>query len=131
MSMGRMGLNREVPGTRFAAGATGTIPLRFEGAPDGPFRGDNKWRGVKRVDHGELCRAFGVAEVGFRWDLPSSMRGMGCEGRAASDRTTIQSGFLFMDGRDSPVGKITIIRSDERFRDWDPTSRRDFERLDR
>jgi hypothetical protein len=124
--------NQRVPGgTRFAAGATGTIPLRFEGAPDGPFRGENKWRGVRRIDHGELCRAFGVAEVGFHWDLPSAMRGMGVENRRASERTTIQSGFLFMDGRDSPVAKITVIRDGEKLRDYDPTSRSDFEILSR
>ena len=123
--------NREIPGTRFANGATGLIPIRFEGAPDGPFRGDSKWRGVRRVDHGELCRAFGVAEVGFRWDLPSSMRGAGVENRSASDRTTIQSGFLFMDGRNDPVAKVSMIRESERLKDWDPTSRSDFERLDR
>jgi hypothetical protein len=124
--------NRDIPGVEFARGATGAIPLRFEGAPDGPFKGEFKMRAIKRLDHESLCRAFGVDVVRFRWDLPHSMHGVGVENqRTGGTKTTIQSGFLFMVGRSDPVGKVSVVREGERFRDWDPTSRRDFERLDR
>ena len=69
--------NRDIPGARFARGATGMIPLRLDGAPsDGPFRGQTLFRGVRRTEPGDLCRAFGIAEVGFRWELGPGLRGI-------------------------------------------------------
>jgi hypothetical protein len=128
-----LGYNRDVPGVRFARGFQGHIPLRFEGAPDGPFRGEaGKWAGVKTTEHGELCRAFGVAEVGFYWELGPGLRGMSAENFARRCSSSARlDGFLFQHGRNSPVAKIVLVREGERFRDFDPTSRRDWEILSR
>lgn len=124
--------NRDIPGARFARGATGMIPLRLDGAPsDGPFRGQTLFRGVRRTEPGELCRAFGIAEVGFRWELGPGLRGISGDNFARrSDSTASMDGYLFANGHEAPIAKIRLAKESERFRDWDPTSRRDFERLD-
>lgn len=108
---------------------SGQIPVRFEGAPGGPLEGDGKWRGVKDFDHGTLCRVFGLDPIRFYFDLPSTVRGIGPNmvgrGSMPSGRRRI-NGFVMMAGRDEPVGKLSICFETERFRDDDPTNRRDF-----
>lgn len=109
---------------------SGTIPLIFEGAPDGPFAGDVKHRGVRDCEHSTLCRAFGLDQTRFYFDLCSTMRGIGPNTRGAASLRQGQrevSGFVFMAGRDAPVAKLTVTREGKRFRDEDPTSVRDFQ----
>lgn len=120
---------------RATQGFNGLIPVRFEGAPDSPLQGDGKWRGVPNFEHATLCRAFGLDQARFYFDLPSSVRGTGSSssgyggGQRAGRR--LQNGYVFMSGRDNPVGKLTICFDAERFSDRDPLSARDFEDLSR
>jgi hypothetical protein len=110
---------------------TGAIPFRWEGAPNGPFRGDVKFRGVKDLEHSTLCRAFGLDPIRFYFDIPSSMRGVGTNTNHARSRRTVQAGFVFMHGHSAPVAKLTIATEGDRFSDSDPMSQRDFENLER
>jgi len=114
---------------------SGGIPVRFEGAPGGPLEGDGKWRGVKDFEHSTLCRAFGLDQARFWFDLPSSVRGVGSSmsGSAGGQRAGRRrvNGFVFMAGRDEPVAKLTICFDAERFSDGDPLDFRDFCNLER
>ena len=117
------------------SGFSGKIPVRFDGAPNGPLEGDTKWRGVTSFEHAHLCRAFNLDQARFYFDLPSSVRGVGSMssgygGGQRAGRRQI-SGFVFMSGRNEPVGKLTICFDAERFADRDPLSSRDFEDLSR
>lgn len=108
---------------------SGQVPVRFDGAPQGPFAGEGKWRGVREFDHGHLCRVFGLDPVRFYFDLPSTVRGIGpnAAGSARMPRgRRLQNGFVMMVGRAEPVAKLTICFEGEKFRDVDPTSARDF-----
>ena len=114
------------------ARATGTIPVRFEGAPGGPFRGDGRWRGVPNFEHATLCRIFQLDPCRFYFDLPSSVRGVGANRVGAGSCRSARriNGFVFMAGSDVPVAKLSVCLEDERFRDDDPTNARDFFDLD-
>lgn len=107
------------------------LPLRWEGAPNGPFRGDVKFRGVKDLEHSTLCRAFGLDPIRFYFEVPSSMRGIGTNTNHARTTRNTQAGFVFMHGHAAPVAKITVARESDRFSDSDPMSQRDFENLER
>jgi hypothetical protein len=113
---------------------SGHTPVRFEGAPGGPFEGDGKWRGCRDFEHSTLCRVFGLDPVRFYFDLPSTVRGIGPNNaggaRVPGGRRQI-GGFVMMAGRDEPVAKITICFDGERFADRDPLSQRDFFDLSR
>lgn len=117
--------------SRFA----GAIPVRFEGAPGGPLEGDGQWRGVRDFEHATLCRAFGLDQARFWFDLPSSVRGVGSNmsGAAGAQRHGRRriNGFVMMAGIDEPVGKLTICFEAERFADRDPLDYRDFCDLER
>lgn len=109
---------------------SGQVPVRFDGAPDGPLAGEGKWRGVRDFEHSTLCRAFGLDQARFYFDLPSSVRGVGSMssgygGGQRSGRRLI-NGYVMMAGRNEPVGKLTIVTDADRFKDVDPTSMRDF-----
>jgi hypothetical protein len=105
---------------------SGTIPVRFEGAPGGPFAGDAKWRGVRDFEHASLCRAFGLSQTAFFFDLPSTVRGIGSNTGGHSGTRRLINGFVMMAGRDKPVGKLTIVTGGDKFADHDPQSERDF-----
>lgn len=128
-------LNRPPAHMRFASGATGQVPVRFDGAPEGPFEGQSKWVGVANFEHSTLCRAFGLDPVRFSFDLPSSVRGIGAaqQGHGGGASARLQSGFVFLGppGKSTPVAKLTICRAGELVYDGDPNSRRDFENLGR
>jgi hypothetical protein len=125
--------NRELPpNVRFANGHTGHVPVRFNGAPDGPFAGETKFRGVPDFEHSTLCRAFELDPIRFHFDLPSIVRGIGrnATGFSHNDpRGRIINGFVFMAGKDSPVAKLTVITDGDKMHDRDPLSRADFENL--
>lgn len=92
---------------------------------------ETKWHGIRNLgDHGEMCRAFGLDPVRHYFDLPSSFRGTGRNSTGASGRNTnlTVSGLVFRHGEDGPVGKVTVIREGDRFRDHDPESDQDFYR---
>lgn len=91
------------------------------------------WRAVPNVEHGTLCAAFGLDPASYWFDVPESFRAegrqrVGAGGNNAQRREI--SGFVFRGskGRD-PVAKITFVREGDKFRDRDPRSRGDFERL--
>lgn len=113
---------------RARQGFAGQIPVRFEGAPGGPFQGDGRWRGVRNFEHAHLCRVFNLDPASFWFDLPSSVRGIGANqtghGGGASARRI--SGFVMQAGRDEPVAKLSICIEGERFKDVDPMSSSDF-----
>lgn len=109
----------------------GLTPVRFDGAPGGPFAGESKWRGVKDLtNHAELCRVMSLDPIRFYFDLPSSVRGTGSSGSGAGGGqrhgVRLQNGFVMMAGRDEPVAKLTIVTDYDRFKDVDPMSARDF-----
>lgn len=104
---------------------SGQTPVRLDGAPNGPLAGLGMWRGVKDFDHGHLCRVFGLDPVRFYFDLPSSVRGTGSNASGSRGSRTI-NGYIMHAGLDKPVGKLTIVREGERFKDVDPTNERDF-----
>lgn len=107
---------------------TGQYPVRFDGAPRGPFEGDTRWRGVREFDHAHLCRVFGLDPARFWFDLPSSCRGIGSNaaGAGGSRGRRVINGFVMMAGRDEPIAKLTICFDSERFRDGDPFDPSDF-----
>lgn len=89
------------------------------------------WRAVPNVEHATLCRAFGLDAM-CRFDVPESFRAQGSQrvgaGRHQSAREC--SGFVFRGPKGSdPIAKIAIVRDGDKFRDRDPLSRSDFERL--
>lgn len=117
---------------RGSSAFNGLTPVRFDGAPNGPLRGDVKWRGVKDVtDHGELCRALGLDPIRFFFELPSSVRRGGSTMIGAGGKRSggIVNGFVFMAGMNEPVGKLTIVTDSDRLKDVDPMSVRDFQDL--
>ena len=104
------------------------IPVRLDGAPGGPLQGRTVWRGVKDLDHSTLTRAFELDQATYWFDLPSSCRGIGS--LSSGNRGTRRiDGFVFYGRHERPVGKITVCIDGEKFRDVDPMSIRDFERL--
>lgn len=120
---------------RISQSFNGHVPVRFEGLPGGPFEGDVRWVGVPRFEHADLCRAFGLDQASYSFDLPSSVRGIGSmqQGYGGGRSARFQSGFVFrgMPGQSAPVAKIVICREGERFDDVDPLSRSDAEDLSR
>lgn len=112
---------------------SGMIPVRFDGAPNGPIGAEGKWRGVKDFEHSTLCRAFGLDPVRFYFDLPSSVRGTGSlsSGYGGGQRhgKRLVNGYVMMAGHSEPVGKLTIVTDADRFKDVDPRDMRDFHDL--
>lgn len=76
---------------------------------------NTQWRMVPSFEHGDLCRAFGLDPVRFRFDLPRSAY--------ASDRSRERVSGYVMHG-DAPVGTLHVAREGERFRDLDPATER-------
>lgn len=114
---------------------SGQIPVRFNGAPDGPFSGETKWRGVKDFEHATLCRVFQLDPARFYFDLPSTVRGIGANmsgvaGAHAAGRRLL-NGYVMMAGHDEPVAKLTVCFESERFTDRDPFNRNEFFDLSR
>jgi len=101
------------------------IPLRLEffSPPEVLFRA------VPNMEHATLCRAFGLDAM-CRFDVPESFRREGSQRAGLSATRREISGFVFRgrDGSD-PIAKIAIAREGDKFRDRDPESRADFERL--
>lgn len=109
---------------------SGQVPVRFDGAPGGPFAGRTLFRGVKRMEADHLCRVFELPETCY-FDLPSTMRGIGPDRAIPSMPGGARrlNGFVMMLGRSEPVGKLSVVFEHSRFKDIDPTSVRDFQDL--
>ena len=108
---------------------SGQIPVRLDGNPKGPLGAIGVWRGVTDFEHGTLCRTFSLDPNRFYFDVPSSVRGVGSmqSGYGGSSRgNRIVNGFVMMSGHDKPVGKLTIVREADKFKDVDPRDERDF-----
>jgi hypothetical protein len=94
-----------------------------------------KWRKPPDLEHGTLCRAFGLDPCSTYFELPSSARGVGSAsvgagGNGVMAGSRLKNGFVFQGPRgDAPIGTITLVREGERFRDDDPTNSEDFLRL--
>lgn len=90
--------------------------------------GSMRWRPLIDLEHGTLCAQAGLDPVRHYFELPESARYAVGRGTPLIDGRKID-GFIFRAGVDRPVGKVTIAHDSERFRDDDPRSREDFERL--
>jgi hypothetical protein len=87
------------------------------------------WRAVPNVEHATLCAAFSLDQM-CRFDVPESFRVQGSQRAGLSETRREISGFVFRGPKGSdPIAKIFIARESDRFRDRDPLSRSDFERL--
>lgn len=107
--------------------AKNQFPVRFE-----TLAGEAKWRGVKDFEHSTLCRAFGLDQATFYFDLPSSIRGVGSNlsGFGGNRGNRVISGFVMRAGCNEPIGKLTIIKdANEKFKDVDPMNKNDFFKL--
>lgn len=113
---------------------SGQIPVRFDGAPGGPLQGEMKFRGVNDFEHATLCRAFGLDQASYYFDLPSSVRGIGSRssgyGGGQRHGKRILNGFVMLGNRPEPVGKLTILFDGDKFADVDPMSKSDFFNLE-
>lgn len=107
-----------------------------EGGPDLRAQGvtspnDVRWRVVESLEHGVLCRVFGLDPVRHRWDLPRSAHTG--EGAAYAGRGSRVSGYLERHLGDRgwvPIGTLHVVREGERFRDLDVVDQRDQFTLD-
>lgn len=102
------------------------IPVRLE-----LIDGTAKWRGVRDFDHATLCRAFGLDQASFYFDLPSSVRGTGSNisGSGGNRHNRVINGYVMRAGLDKPWGKLTICWETEKFRDVDPSDMSEFYKL--
>lgn len=88
-------------------------------------------------DNSMLCRAIGLDPDRFVFDLPQSARGIGSAqaGAGGSTRGAREiSGFGFKRGANGkpdgdPIVKVRFITEGSAMRDFDPTDRREWERL--
>ncbi len=132
---------------------TGATLVRFE-TIDGMRRTfDEHGDEARQIQHGDLrLRALPAQAQGdmlepylyrllrldphrFVFDLPSSMRGTGSTrvGGGSGGGGT-REGFVFERGGDGrkdgrPIGKITFLTYDRKFKERDPNSREDFEAI--
>lgn len=107
--------------------SSGQVPLRFEIMLPGASLAV-KMRPLIDLHHATLCAQAGVDPVRFRFEFPESARMAVGRGTALVSGRKIE-GLGFMAGHDRPCIKITLAHDTERFRDDDPRSRDDFERL--
>ena len=84
---------------------------------------ETKFRHVPSFEHADLCRAFGLDQASFDFDLPRTAY--------ASDRDKSRvSGYVLQCGQ--PVGTLHVALEGERFRDIDPIGDRfDLRQTDR
>lgn len=106
------------------------IPVRLEMLGAGLNVG---WRMLPNLEHGTLCRAFGLDPNRYFFDLPSSARGVGSSmsGAGGNRGSREISGYVHQAGLNEPVGKLVFAHEGQRFRDVDPMDKREFMRLDR
>lgn len=107
--------------------APNQIPLRCDIFLEGG-NARTVFHGVTNFEHGTLCRAFGLDPIRFYFDLPSSCRGVGS--LSSGNRGNLRiNGFIFMHGRSEPYAKITELRQGDKLRDFDPSDRKEWEKL--
>lgn len=85
------------------------IPVRLT------LGGSTSWRHVQTLEHADLCRAFGLDQASFWFDLPRTAY----QRDASKDRV---SGYV-MRGH-SPAGTMHVALEGEKFRDLDPVAER-------
>lgn len=94
--------------------------------------GTTKWRPLLDLEHGTLCKQAGIDPATYIFDLPSSARGVGSAtsgaGGARGGRTI--AGYILHGRTREPIGKVTFATESERFRDVDPTDKREALRLE-
>lgn len=103
--------------------AAGGLMLRFEMY----FPNETKWRPFLSAEHGALCRQAGLDPVRHYFDVPESFKRIGAGSATYLGREV--SGYIMRAGEDRPVGKVSIAREGERFREHDPRDRSEFEGL--
>ncbi len=90
---------------------SGGILVRFE-----TLDGMVKWRNMRDLSHRSLCRAGGLAEAITWFDVASGFDAGGGVGR----RGRKIDGLIFQGPKGSPpIGKITLVQEDEKFKDED------------
>jgi len=105
---------------------SGALCIRFELFGQGSHV-MAKWRPLLSTEHGVLCAQANLDPVRFYFDVPESFHRVG-HGTARIDGRKID-GYIMQRGQERPAGKVTLAYESERFRDDDPRSRQDFERL--
>ena len=103
------------------------VCVRYEALAEGHLKTDWAWFPSvdQALDHGTACKAFKLDPVRARFEWPRTARGAATQAHNGSE----VSGFVFFAGVDSPIAKVTFARPNDKFRDVDPMSRADFERL--
>lgn len=106
--------------------AVNQIPVRVE-----LVDGQAKWRGVTDLEHATLCRAFSLDPSRFYFDLPYSCRGTGSSmsGHGGNRHNRVINGYVMLAGQNEPFGKLTVCWESEKFRDVDPTDKRELLKL--
>ncbi len=82
------------------------------------------WRPLESLDHGVLCRQFGVDPCTYLWDLPAT-----AATRGASAPGRVVNGYVVHGRTREPIARVTFAWESERFRDVDPMDRRETLRL--
>jgi hypothetical protein len=103
--------------------------------------GDLKFRAMPGAVTGDMVvpYLYAVSRLDpsrFVFELPSTMTGTGSTrvGAGQTSGAGSREGFIFQRGETgkaegNPVGKVIFMTYDRRFREGDPTDRRDFERM--
>ncbi len=86
------------------------------------------YRRVRDFEHSTLCRAMGLDQARFYFDIPSSCRGTGSNSTGNRVGRRID-GYVMIAGDGTPFGKLAVITESDRVRDDDPTDLRDLLRL--
>lgn len=93
--------------------------------------GTTKWRPLIDLEHGTLCTQAGIDPASYVFDLPSSARGVGSASSGAGGLRGGRriSGYILHGRTREPIGTVTFCDEHEKFRDVDPTDRREALRL--
>jgi len=95
--------------------------------------GTTRWRPLIKLDQETLCKQFHLDPHRCYFDLPSSATGTGSTvagaGGALRNGRKI-NGYVMLRGQPEPIGTIAFAFEVEKFRDTDPTDKRETLRLD-
>lgn len=90
-----------------------------------PFS-EHRWRVVRALEHGEICRAFNLDPIRHRLDLPKMQLATGGAHRRISGYI---ERFVPVMPEGSwawrPIATLHVVRDGEKFRDLDPVDPRD------
>lgn len=88
--------------------------------------GTVKFRRIPALEHGVMCRAFGLDPCSCWFDLPTTAYGVGSARGDGHRGRRVMNGYVMRGPRGSqPIGTITEVREGERIPDNDPHDVRD------